>query len=414
MLDAYDLFIINLVTPIWTYEYWGGLDGVKKPVYPLLLRGAVNAAANIGNVIGQISFGFLGDRLGRKFVYGKELIIAMIGIILVISLPNSIHPTRNKFWWLFGFRVLLGIGIGGDYPMSAAIVAERSTLRNRGRMLGWIFSNQGWVSRSSDHVAIHKANGHVSQGNLLGSIVTLITLACFSGSLSNGDYGKLDGVWRVQIGLALVPCAITLYFRLSMPESRKFTESTELTSVHNAAMESSSTLDSIEIEKAANREIGSVELATVVEARAKTPSKNDAFMQYFSEWRHLKVLIGTASTWFLVDVAFYGINLNQSVLLTAIGFSKGSNEYNTLLKNTYGNLIIAAAGYVPGYFFTIAFIEILGRKWIQIQGFLVCALMFGILAGDYTGLGTGGKFACFTIAQVSFTSPSTSSSNKRC
>jgi hypothetical protein len=28
---------------------------------------------------------------------------------------------------------------------SAAIVAERSTLGNRGRMLGWIFSNQGWV-----------------------------------------------------------------------------------------------------------------------------------------------------------------------------------------------------------------------------------------------------------------------------
>ena len=146
MLDAYDLFIINLVTPVWTYEYWGGLQHVKKPTYPLLLRGAVNAAANIGNVIGQISFGFLGDRMGRKFVYGKELIIAMIGIILVIALPNSIEPTRNKFWWFFGFRILLGIGIGGDYPMSAAIVAERSTLRNRGRMLALIFSNQGWVS----------------------------------------------------------------------------------------------------------------------------------------------------------------------------------------------------------------------------------------------------------------------------
>ena len=33
--------------------------------------------------------------------------------------------------------------------MSASIVAERSSLRNRGRMLGWIFSNQGWVSRSA-------------------------------------------------------------------------------------------------------------------------------------------------------------------------------------------------------------------------------------------------------------------------
>lgn len=147
MLDAYDLFIINLVTPIWTYEYWGGLSPSHHVgTYPLLLRGAVNAGANIGNVIGQIAFGFFGDVFGRKFVYGKELIIAMVGIILLISLPNHMPgPTRNKFWYLFGFRILMGIGIGGDYPMSAAIVAERSSLKNRGRMLGWIFSNQGWV-----------------------------------------------------------------------------------------------------------------------------------------------------------------------------------------------------------------------------------------------------------------------------
>jgi len=59
-------------------------------------------------------------------------------------------------------------------------------------------------------------------------------------------------------------------------------------------------------------------------------------------------------------------------------------------------LIIAAAGYVPGYFFTIAFIEIIGRKPIQIGGFIITALMFAIIAGDYTGLGVGGKFACFT------------------
>ena len=74
------------------------------------------------------------------------MIIMIVGVILVISLPNSIQPARNKMWYLFGFRILMGIGIGGDYPMSAAIVAERSSLRNRGRMLGWIFSNQGWVN----------------------------------------------------------------------------------------------------------------------------------------------------------------------------------------------------------------------------------------------------------------------------
>ena len=164
MLDSYDLFIVNLASPIWAYEFFtsGNLDTTTKvpskasssPSIPFLVRGAVNAAANIGNVVGQLLFGFLGDSFGRKFVYGKELIIAIAGIIMIISLPvnNSagLKTGVQKMWWLFGWRLLLGIGIGGDYPMSAAIVAERSTLSNRGRMLGWIFSNQGWVSLRFD------------------------------------------------------------------------------------------------------------------------------------------------------------------------------------------------------------------------------------------------------------------------
>ncbi|KAL2049050.1 hypothetical protein ABVK25_010721 [Lepraria finkii] len=389
-LDSYDLFIINLVTPIWTYEYWGGLQGKKSPTYPLLLRGAVNAAANIGNIVGQLSFGFLGDAFGRKFVYGKEMIIMIIGVILVISLPNHLKgPTRMKFWYLFGMRILMGIGIGGDYPMSAAIVAERSSLRNRGRMLGWIFSNQGW-------------------GTLAGSIVTLILLGCFSKSLKAGHYNQLDAVWRLQIGLALVPAFATLYFRLTMPESKKFQQSGELSTFKVPSLNS---LDSSEsYTKDPKTETSEVDgmtgrKASIVEANvapASSSVKMRASFQYFSEWRHLKTLIGTASTWFLVDVAFYGVNLNQSVLLTAIGFSTGKTEYETLLKNGYGNLIIAAAGYVPGYFLTIYFIEILGRRWIQIQGFLVTALMFAIIAGDYNHLGTAGKFVCFTIAQLFF------------
>ena len=191
-----------------------------------------------------------------------------------------------------------------------------------------------------------------------------------------------------------------------MPESKKFQQSGELStfkvpSLNSLGSDENYTKDpkteTSEVDGMTGRN------ASIVEANVAPPSssvKMRAFFQYFSEWRHLKTLIGTASTWFLVDVAFYGINLNQSVLLTAIGFSKGKTEYDTLLKNGYGNLIIAAAGYVPGYFLTIYFIEILGRRWIQIQGFLVTALMFAIIAGDYNHLGTAGKFVCFTIAQV--------------
>lgn len=72
---------------------------------------------------------------------------------------------------------------------------------------------------------------------------------------------------------------------------------------------------------------------------------------------------------------FYGINLNQNVVLQQIGFAgKDGTPWNNLFKIGVGNLIITALGFVPGYYATILTIEKLGRKWIQIQGFLMAAL----------------------------------------
>ena len=374
-------------------RYWGGLEG-KSPHYPPLLRGLVNSSANIGNIVGQLSFGYLGDIFGRRFVYGNELIIGTIGLILVISLPNSIPTAKLKMIWVFCWRIILGIGIGGDYPISASIVAERSHLKRRGQMLGWIFSNQGW-------------------GNLVGCIVTLVILACFAHALGvEGNYGQLDAVWRLQMGVALVPALATLWPRLKMPEGRKYLESRELkrpprpnsvssTFSYNSRSSRKRRKDSMELIVSDGRELqAEIDAARAeIEAQGQRPSMG-VFFTYMSEWKHLKVLLGTASCWFLLDVAFYGTNLNQSVILEEIGFATGKNEFEKLKRTAIGNLIIAIAGYVPGYFVNIALIERLGRRWIQIQGFLVCALMFAIIAGGYDHIGTAGKFVCLAIAQV--------------
>lgn len=256
------------------------------------------------------------------------------------------------------------------------------------------------------------------QGTLTGSVVTIIILACFSKALDKGEYNQLDAVWRIQMGLGLVPAFATLWARLTMPEGRKYIQSQEL---NTSTSSSSSIYEKTMVSSKAGKESPASSLDPPSSLPSKAPSavdpatpviandlagltvrksKYSTFFIYFSEWRHFKTLLGTTSCWFLLDVAFYGTNLNQSVLLTDIGFSTGKNEYDVLMRNAIGNLIIAVSGYVPGYFFTIYFIEKLGRRWIQIQGFLICALMFAILAGDYTHLGTAGKFVCFAIAQV--------------
>ncbi|KAG8525957.1 uncharacterized protein KY384_000719 [Bacidia gigantensis] len=299
--------------------------------------------------------------------------------------------------WVFFWRVLLGIGIGGDYPISASIVAERSHLKSRGQMLGWIFSNQGW-------------------GNLVGCVVSLVVLACFSGAIGErGEYGQLDAVWRLQIGVALIPALATLWPRLTMPEGKKFLESRELRSPRPNSVGSVFSMSSrSEQQQRKKARTGSKEVivsegrelqAEIDAARAEIERQGerarfDVFVQYMKDWRHLKTLLGTMGCWFLLDVAFYGVNLNQSIILREIGFTKGESEYERLRRNVIGNLIIAIAGYVPGYFVTIALVEKLGRRWIQLQGFLICALMFAVIAGGYNVIGTAGKFVCLGILQV--------------
>jgi MFS transporter, PHS family, inorganic phosphate transporter len=269
---------------------------------------------------------------------------------------------------------------------------------------------------------------------LTGSVVTIIVLVCFEKALNQEEmYNQLDAVWRIQMGVALVPAFATLWPRLTMPEGKKFIESRELnhpvssgassvagatkniedpaipSSTKGSEPESSDQIPQLHETLERIQDSSSVQetkLEMIDSRLADSDSlkirkaKLDAFFVYFREWRHMKALLGTMLCWFLLDIAFYGTNLNQSVLLQEIGFATGKNEYDVLKRTALGNLIIAAAGYVPGYFFTVYFIEILGRRWIQIQGFLICALMFAILAGDYAHLGTAGKFVCFAIAQV--------------
>lgn len=174
-----------------------------------------------------------------------------------------------------------------------------------------------------------------------------------------------------------------------MPEGKKYLESRELNRSPRPDSENSTRSRSTVQSRKSRGKSMDVELivsdgqglqAQIDAARADMDAQGqrarfDVFLVYFREWRHLKTLIGTASTWFLLDVAFYGTNLNQSVILSEIGYSSGKDEFDMLRRNAIGNIILAVAGYVPGYFVTIYFIEKLGRRWIQIQGFLITVSM---------------------------------------
>ncbi|KAJ7683780.1 MFS general substrate transporter [Mycena rosella] len=349
-LDAYDLFVINPVATMLQYRLYEG------KALPAGLQGLLKAGANIGSVIGQFGFD------------GKELMLIIFATIMSITTPTGSLSPDSCLIYLSVWRIILGIGVGGDYPMSASITSDRASLRKRGTMLAYIFSNQGW-------------------GSLVGSLVTIVVLAAYKHVMNDeGKTSKVDGVWRIVVGLSLIPALGTLYQRLTLPESTRYIEAQNQQA---NAMELNYANDSAE----ATHKVVHEEEVT------EQPAHFREFLTYFSEWRHARILIGTCLCWFLLDIAFYGINLNQNVVLSQIGFDgKTGTPWEKLFNLATGNIIITVLGFVPGYYATVFLIEILGRKWIQIQGFIMAA----VFSAKFNTLSKPGFIVCFSLLQFFF------------
>lgn len=128
------------------------------------------------------------------------------------------------------------------------------------------------------------------------------------------------------------------------------------------------------------------------------------FCRHYSTWKNASLLLGTAGSWFCLDVAFYGLSLNNAQILEVIGYStKGThNVYQYLFNTAVGNMIIVLAGAVPGYWVSVATIDTLGRKPIQLGGFLILTVLFIVLGFGFNHIGSNGKLAIYVLAQFFF------------
>ncbi|MGO9077559.1 MAG: MFS transporter, partial [Streptosporangiaceae bacterium] len=101
--DAYDLFVIGVASTLITKD-WNLSTGRLA-----LLNATMLCAAFLGAMI----FGRIADLIGRKRVYWL-----VAAIMAVAAIGSALSPS---FWVLIGFRFLLGLGVGGDYPVSAVL-----------------------------------------------------------------------------------------------------------------------------------------------------------------------------------------------------------------------------------------------------------------------------------------------------
>ncbi|KAJ1924873.1 hypothetical protein LPJ71_000364 [Coemansia sp. S17] len=392
--DAYDMFAINIVAMILGFVYYHDAPGSAQNTVPKKWDTLIKIAVQIGCLLGQLIMGRLGDKVGRTTVYSAGLMIAIITTI-ASAFSSSMVKGFNVFIVLFIWRVLLGFGIGSDYPLTATIVSEYASVHNRGKLMAAVFSFQGF-------------------GNVLAPIVSIIVLACFAQSVDR-DVQNLDYVWRIIIGVGCIPGVSTLYWRLTMTDSERFRH---VNDNEFGPSDESTTVDS-ESEKllAQQTPTGSTspvpeepapdaaEVALVIPDEVQ-PRRVKTFTQYFSEWRHLKVLLGTSIAWFSLDVAFYGINLNSSIVIGAIGFAgdiKADRPSRYIIRNCLGNIIINILGSVPGYWISVFTIERLGRVRIQLLGFAALTVLYLILGFAYHQIldkSSGAFIFIFSLAQL--------------
>ncbi|KAJ3312948.1 phosphate transporter [Boothiomyces sp. JEL0838] len=348
LTDSYDNFVIGIMTTIIGYVYFGW----NKNKIPDFDNGWLKAASSWGNLTGQFFFGILGDILGRKKMYGIELIILIIGSVgCALAAP----PARGfGFAGVLGFwRFILGVGVGGDYPVSGVITSEFASTKNRGTMIALVFAMQG-------------------VGILLGSAVSVLALLAYQ-NMIRADPTNLDYVWRVMAGFGCIPALCAVYFRLTIPETPRYALDVEKDIAKGAA---------------ATKQFMTNKMTIVHEEEHIAPAKekkpfHTSFIEYFGKWGNLKVLIGTAFTWFFLDIGFYGTNLNTSTIISAIGWGAPPSPaapYDVIWNLAAGSAIVNLCGNFPGYFFTVFFVDRIGRKPIQFLGFAMLTLAFLFMA----------------------------------
>jgi len=302
--DAYDLFIIGTVTAILS-PLWHLTTGQLS---------LLNSISLLASVVGAITFGRLMDLVGRKAMYGTEVALLVLGALA--------SAFAGSFSELLIFRVVVGLGVGGDYATSAVITAEYANRRDRGRMVGTVFAMQGF-------------------GLLAGPLVASVLLAA----------GVPHGLaWRVMLGLGALPAASVVYLRRRIRETPRFT-----LGVRGDVSTTAKT-----VLWTTGREVAGTEAP-----RPAPPQRGPAQLVRRPLRRRL---IGTAGCWLLLDIAFYGNGVSSQVILKAL-FGHAS-----LLHNTVVAALIFLIFAVPGYWVAVWLLDRIGRRRVQWQGFLVMAL----------------------------------------
>jgi MFS transporter, putative metabolite transport protein len=309
-------------------------------------NGFISAASLMGILVGAIGLGGMSDHFGRKRMFIAEMIIFVAFLVLLIFCTNFI----SLVVCLFG----LGLALGCDYPTAHMIISESIPSTSRGKLVLAAFAFQ-------------------AVGALAGTGVGFLVLSLEP---------TLDA-WRWMYGTAIIPALLVTIGRFFITESPNWLHVRGATERAEAAAR--------RLLVRSPQYPADIVLTRGFASAGGHGHERGSFADLFKH-KNLRATIFASVPWFLQDLGTYGIGIFTPTILAAAFGSKP--DHIRSISDLILSDILAAKGaalittlLIIGIIFAVALADKFGRIWLQVVGFVGCAvgLLIASLSDGFEG-----------------------------
>lgn len=358
-MTSYQARIFGIIATAWFFDSMDlgtitfVLGSIKAEfAISTALAGLLGSASFLGMLIGAATSGLLADRFGRRVVFQSSMVLWGAGSLLC--------ATANDVNTLMLYRVLLGIGMGMEFPIGQAIVSEIIPSRRRGRYMALL-------------------EGFWPLGFICAGLLAYILLPVAG--------------WRGMFVALALPAIFVFVVRQFVPESPRWLES--------RGRRADADLVMVRIEEKVRKALGGRPLPDIDVTTNSTGCEpgNVGFPALWSRGYAARTIM-VWSLWFFALLGYYGLTTWLGALLQQAGYP--------VTKSVFYTLLISLAG-VPGFLTSAWLVEAWGRKptcILMLLGSACMAYFYGgtaVYAGNETQLmtfGLGMQFFMFGMWSV--------------
>ena len=193
VIEWYDFYIFGSLAAVLSVKFFEQ----SHPVAALLSTIALFTAGFLIRPLVAFLFGWMGDRIGRKYTFLVTLSGMGLGTGAIGLIPTYESIGLTAAFLLFGLRMIQGLCLGGEYGGAITYVAEHVPDESRGYYTGWLQTSP-------------------TLGIVVSLAVIIVTRTYFGNQVFD------EWAWRVPFLVSFLLVAIAIYIRLQLQETPVF------------------------------------------------------------------------------------------------------------------------------------------------------------------------------------------------